>query len=1244
MPQSPPRSLSDVIERATAAAGGVPGTAAVEVCLRPRRDVIPQPSSIAEPVPVASDDLPLADVDGGPFTVPTTAPATLTAALVRAANSATRRGTTYIWADGNEDRQTYRDLLDDAARVLAGLRARGVVPGDSVLLHCDDNRNFVTGFWACLLGGFVPTPIGVAPTYRWANATTRRLHNAWQLLDRAPILTDAALAPQIGDLGGLWGVPRVEIWALEDLRADAPATDLFPADPDHPAVHLLTSGSTGVPKCVRHSHRTVLARAYVNQAVNGFGHDEVTLNFMPLDHVAGMVMHNVRDVVLEYEHVNARTDSFLADPLRWFDWIERHRVTNTSAPNFVITLITQLAEEVKRRRWELSTLRDITNGGEAIVSRTMHRFLRLLAPSGLAPDVMRPTWGMSEVCGGAVHSTMHRDDESVGVITVDARTMAGRLRPLPGPTQGHPTFVEVGTPDPGTRVRIVDDAGSTLPELHVGRLQVRGITGMVAYHGNPAANRAAFTDDGWLDTGDLGFVYRGRLVVTGREKDTVVIRSQNYPCHEIESVVEGVKGVEPTFVAACSEHAPETGTDELILFVVFATDDVDRRAAVVRDIIARLSREIGLRPRRIVPVPRVAFPKTSAGKIERSRLRDEYRSGAYDEVLVTLPALSDDDAKDLGLFVPTWLPLPVELGPPADGPWVVIDHADLAERLSAVVDVPVITVRAGVGFERRSRTDYVVDPADANSYAAALAAVRHQHGAVGAVVHGAVATGPEDLALSVCRLLRACGDGEVPVLVLTWNAAATSDGDTVDPTQAVVTGLVRTANAEYGSKRVRHLDLDPTDQDPVPAVVAELGLRVDDEVVAYRRGVRLVRRIRPLDTATAATGDGFRRGGVYLVTGGLGDIGHRVARHLLTRHRAKVVLVGRSEPTGERARRLVELAATGDVLYHQADVAEAPAVQAAVTAAEARWGRALDGVLHLAGADISRNWRHPEDHLLSNEDPIEFRRLFRAKVAGTRSLARVLHDRPDASLLLFSSLNGHFGGTGFGAYASASAFLPAFAEYWRRQGRKGQCLSWSLWSDTTGSGVRNAALTRLGFRPLAAEQALDLLVSAMAATVPHILIGLDGNNAHIARETDPRVLDDLEVLVRHRGSSDADVAVAVRGALGDGVAVRAERVATDREVRPEGDAEAGTSLADAVVDALVELWRGELRNTSVEPRQSFFELGGNSMTAIRLVGRVNDRFGTRLVVQDLYDCPTAQEMAAVIRSQWGEPSSRSGPR
>src|SRR5262249_49711068 len=131
-------------------------------------------------------------------------PATLGEALHRAAERFSERGTTYVLDDGTLDRQTYAELLTEAQCVLGGLRTLGLSPGASVLRQRSGRRAFVAVFWPCVLGGFVPTPVAMAPTYRDHNTTTRKLHNAWQLLDRPVVVTDARHAAEVSGLAGLW--------------------------------------------------------------------------------------------------------------------------------------------------------------------------------------------------------------------------------------------------------------------------------------------------------------------------------------------------------------------------------------------------------------------------------------------------------------------------------------------------------------------------------------------------------------------------------------------------------------------------------------------------------------------------------------------------------------------------------------------------------------------------------------------------------------------------------------------------------------------------------------------------------------------------------------------------------------------------------------------------------------------------------------------------------------------------------
>ncbi|MGA3007067.1 MAG: AMP-binding protein [Opitutaceae bacterium] len=340
----------------------------------------------------------LSEIDGGPLSLPAGYPASLAAALERAARECPAQGVICLDAAGEAQEQSYPALLAESGRLLGGLRAGGLRPGDPVLFQLDKNAEFIPAFWACQLGGFVPVPVSIAPTYEQPHSTLAKLRNAWTLLGEPLTLAGSGLAPRLQAFAEREGLAGFRIETPEALRAHPPATAWHPSQPDDLALLLLTSGSTGLPKAVRQTQRNLLAWAASVAGYCQFTPADVSINWMPLDHVGGLVMFHLRDMLIGCRQVHAPTETVLQRPLVWLEWIERYRATITWAPNFAFGLVNEQAEELAERRFDLSSMRSILNGGEAIVSKTARRFLSLLAPHGLPATAMLPVWGMSETC------------------------------------------------------------------------------------------------------------------------------------------------------------------------------------------------------------------------------------------------------------------------------------------------------------------------------------------------------------------------------------------------------------------------------------------------------------------------------------------------------------------------------------------------------------------------------------------------------------------------------------------------------------------------------------------------------------------------------------------------------------------------------------------------------------------------------------------------------------------------------
>lgn len=1161
-------------------------------------------------------------------------PSTLSAALERAAR-ASQATIRCLTADGEESVQSYADLLLDAQRVRAGLCRLGLERGDKVLLQLQHIKDFIAGFWGSVLGGFVPVPLPVGAA-EGNDAAASKLVEALRMFDGGLVLTSADRTAAIASICARGGLPAPRIGSLGDLYGE-PDSSPGLGDPQDLALIMLTSGSTGTPKGVMLSHANLLSMASGNRQAFGFSGDEVTLNWMPMDHVAGLVYFHLRDVSLGCSQIHVPTERVLQRPPLWLDLLERFRVTVTFAPNFAYGLVNECAPEVERIARDLSSVRIILNGGEAVVARTARRFLSLLGPHRLSPSAICPAWGMSETSSGVVHSRS---------FSVES-------------TSDDDQFVAVGQPIPGEVIRIVDDAGRIVEQGTIGHLQISGPTVTRGYYQRPDLDAESFTADGWFKTGDLAIVRENQLAITGRVKDDINVNGVKYFSHDIEGVVEQVPGVAVSFTAACAIRRSGADSEELGVFFV-PVSDATPLVGLIADVRRAVSGRIGISPGCVLPVTREDIPKTGLGKIQRAQLRKRFESGAFADLVKRIDLLSAN-ANTLPdwFFRPTWRrrkvsPLPV----PRPGVSVVFGDEGSASRAFATalgLERKVVLIAAGDSFEKRSVDRYTLAPGDAAGYEQLAQSLLSDGVRIDSIAHlwGLSSEGNtrerDRYLYSVLYAARAfaaaCGAEKIRLLVAATASAQVRSGDAVTADRAAVPALVKTIAQEFPSLDATHVDIDDARQ-AVGCLRNELTAPGTDVEVAYRDRERFVSRIERVPIADYGTrSNPFKRGGTYLLTGGLGGVGLEIGLFLLRRCAARLLVVGRtaspvSGASDDRRRHfeLLQAAAErsgGCFRYEAVDAADANLLLSTVESVTGEWQCELDGVIHLAGVF--------EDRLLAEESRDTFDRILRPKLEGTLAAARLVEGKAGRLFLGFSSATSFFGRIGGGAYSAANAVLDSASRTLNGQGVRAQSLAWSAWDDVgINRGYQSASASGRGYAPMSRAQAVNSMLAALGLEEPVVLIGLEPGAAHVRAHVsgECHAVHGLGAYV----IADREITEAgnlfVRDSLGHAVSCEVERVEQIFRV-PSGEVDHARMISKTRSSAPPEAPRTELERTiariwedvlhvgSVSTTATFFDVGGTSLLMAKVYAGLKSTLERcDLTMTDMFRHPTIAQLAA----------------
>jgi len=534
--------------------------------------------------------------------------ATLNEALERAAASG-RRGLTFVSADETETALGWAEVLARAARVAGALGDLGVRQGERVALVLPTGPDFMDAFFGALLAGAVPVPLyppvrlGRLDEYHVTTARMLRLSGAVFLL------SDGRVGRLLGEAVRRAG-PRLGLWNVAALRESDPSPVTRSADPGALALVQLSSGSTVDPKPVALSHRAVLAQTDALRALMPDDTPEdpqLGVSWLPLYHDMGLIGCLLSAVTYPGPLVLLGPEAFLGRPALWLRALSRHRGTMSVAPSFAYAVCARRVKDEEMEGTDLSRWRLALNGAEQVSIDAARRFSDRFSRWGFRPSALTPVYGLAEA---ALAVTFAPPRAPLRTVPVDPVALAREGRVLPGAR----TLVSVGIPVPGVSVEIRSESGAVEPEGIVGRIFARGPSVMEEYLGQPEATRAVL-DGGWLDTGDLGFVQDGELVVCGRVKDVVVLRGANHAPQEFEDALDGVSGVR-TGCAVALGFVPPGGDGEELLLLVETTSGA--RPDLVDRIRAAVAERTGVRPHTVQLLAPGTLPRTSSGKLRRS--------------------------------------------------------------------------------------------------------------------------------------------------------------------------------------------------------------------------------------------------------------------------------------------------------------------------------------------------------------------------------------------------------------------------------------------------------------------------------------------------------------------------------------------------------------------------------------------------------------------------------------------------
>jgi fatty-acyl-CoA synthase len=515
----------------------------------------------------------------------------------------------------------FAELREDALLAARRLIAAGVKPQDRIALVAETSAEFAALFFGVVYAGAWPVPLPLPTSFGGRDSYIDQLRVQLASCDPSMLIYPPELTALAGDAAVAAGVAGID-WASFAARP-APDTALPQADPDQIAYLQYSSGSTRFPHGVAITHRALLNNLAAHSHGMAVRDTDRCVSWLPWYHDMGLVGCFLSPVANQVSTDYLKTEDFARRPLAWLDLISRNIGTTLSySPTFGYDICARrISSQTKASdRFDLSRWRVAGNGADMIRPDVMQAFVDAFADAGFQASAFLPSYGLAEA---TLAVSIMPPGEGIRVELVEETELSGAHANDDRP-QRFRAIVNCGKPVRDMEVAIRQENGATLPERAIGKVWCRGPSVMVGYFRDPAATEACMTD-GWLDTGDMGYMSDGYLYIVGRAKDMIIVNGRNHWPQDIEWAVEQLPGFKAGDIAAFAITTPGGEETPAVLVQCRSSDGAERTR--LRDAIRERVRSVTGMNCVIELIPPRTLPRTSSGKLSRAKARNLYLAG-----------------------------------------------------------------------------------------------------------------------------------------------------------------------------------------------------------------------------------------------------------------------------------------------------------------------------------------------------------------------------------------------------------------------------------------------------------------------------------------------------------------------------------------------------------------------------------------------------------------------------------------